>query len=232
MQALIFVLLSLIVLMLMVKGMMILWHKMHALVGIEVGHPRESLLLPYQQGVPVPPPIDSTSKVSAKLPAGNRHPTKPKKSRHRYWQTRHGNIHPLHCLTGVDVQKLDRMPKQAVMLLVTINERVAQYITWQQQSQVDAPNTVQTHWLTEKQFVIERLVNQTIPEAVNQYDQLARFSPQRLTQPIHDTMTAGDILIAVLQTVDIQLVDVLDEAFHQASTQLATTYRYVKTRTL
>lgn len=236
MQAIIFVLLCLGCLMLLIKGVIVAWHKMHALVGIEVGHPQEALLLPYQKLQSLP--VSVTHSRSAYQPMTR---VKSKKLRQRahqqrqsYWQTRYGRIQPLHYLTNVTVEQLNLMPKQAVELLVSINERMAQYTAWQQQSQTNAthPNgTTLTNWLTEKQFVIDRLISQTIPEAVNQYDQLARFSPQRLSQPIHDDMTAGEVLTAVLQAVDRQMDEMLDEVFIQASSQLATTYRYVKTRT-
>lgn len=219
----ILVLFSLVCVMLLIKSIIVLWHKMHALVGIEVGHPQEAFLLPYQNLQAIPMSITAQSSIE------------PKKSRHRYWQTPYGRIYPLHCLTGVNAKHLTLMPKKAIELLVSINERAAQYLTWHQQSQQSTKQQVigatLTNWLTEKQFVIERLINQTIPEAVNQYDQLARFSPQRLSQPIHDDLTAGEVLIAVLQTVDEQIKRVLDEVFIQAGSQLATTYRYVKTRT-
>ena len=219
----ILVLFSLVCVMLLIKSIIVLWHKMHALVGIEVGHPQEAFLLPYQNLQAIPMSITAQSSIE------------PKKSRHRYWQTPYGRIHPLHCLTGINAKHLTLMPKKAIELLVSINERAAQYLTWHQQSQQSTKQQVigatLTNWLTEKQFVIERLINQTIPEAVNQYDQLARFSPQRLSQPIHDDLTAGEVLIAVLQTVDEQIKRVLDEVFIQAGSQLATTYRYVKTRT-
>lgn len=223
MQTAIFVLIGVLMVMLLIKGLIVIWHKMHAFVGIEVGYPQEAMLLPYQQKVQLSTNISINDAQMAKI--------NPRKSRHRYWKTPYGNIHPLHCLTGVDVDKLCLMPQQAVQTLVAINERVAQYLSWQQQSHTQADGTTLTNWLTEKQFVIERLISHTIPEAVSQYDQLARFSPQRLNQPIHDNMTAGELLVGVLQTVERQINELLDDVFHQTSLQLTTTYRYVKTRT-
>lgn len=222
----------LLVLAVLLKGLLVLWHKMHALVGIEVGYPTEALLLTHQQGVVVPANLPSESRLALSPFAQPKN--RLKKSRQSYWHTRHGNIPSLVYLTGVNIDNIDRMPTQAVNILISINERLAQYLSWQQQSQTPSNATGTTltqNWLTEKQFVIERLITQTIPEAVAQYDQLARFNPQRLSQPIHDDMTAGEMLVAVLTAVDEQLLGVLDEIFEQASSQLATTYRYVKART-
>lgn len=231
MSLLIIGLVWLLILAVVLKGVIVLWHKMHAFVGIEVGYPTEALLLPYQQGVAVPANVASQHPSALLLSQPNK---RLKKSRPSYWHTRHGNIPSLRYLTGVTIDNIDRMPPQAVTVLISIHERLAQYLSWQQQAQTASNatgSTLSNNWLTEKQFVIERLIQQTIPEAVNQYDQLAHFNPQRLSQPIHDNMTAGEILVAVLQTVDEQLVGVLDEIFVQASSQLTTTYRYIKART-
>lgn len=230
MGLLIIALVWLLILAVLLKGLLVLWHKMHALVGIEVGYPNEALLLSHQPSVAVPVNVPSKSKLA--LSPLNQPKTRLKKSRQPYWHTRHGNIPSLVYLTGVNVDNIDRMPSQAVNVLISINERLAQYLSWQQQAQSNATDSTLTqNWLTEKQFVIERLITQTIPEAVAQYDQLARFNPQRLSQPIHDDMTAGEMLVAVLRAVDEQLLGVLDETFEQASLQLASTYRYVKSRT-
>lgn len=218
----------LLVLAVLLKGLLVLWHKMHALVGIEVGYPNEALLLTHQQGVVVPANLPSESRLALSPFAQPKN--RLKKSRQHYWHTHHGNIPSLVYLTGVNIDNVDRMPSQAVNILISINERLAQYLSWQQQANATS-STLTQNWPTEKQFVIERLITQTIPEAVAQYDQLARFNPQRLSQPIHDNMTAGEMLVAVLTAVDEQLLGVLDEIFEQASSQLATTYRYVKART-
>ncbi|MFO1365792.1 MAG: hypothetical protein U1E91_06095 [Moraxella sp.] len=44
--------------------------------------------------------------------------------------------------------------------------------------------------MTENKFVVNRLIEQTIPEAVHQYDQIAKYHPSRLNQKIQE-MTAG-----------------------------------------
>ncbi|MFW2177177.1 MULTISPECIES: hypothetical protein [unclassified Moraxella] len=202
----------------------VIWHKMHAFVGIEVGASRHAVLTPkalgYQQGMSVPHSLSRPQAQSqAVLPS--------KKIKQRYWRTRYGNIPSLVYLVGVDMEKIDRMPLSAVEWLVAINDRMANYLAWQQQSD---PQT--GTWLTEKQFVINRLINETLPQAVNQYDQLARFNPQALQQPIHGELNAEQVLINVLQAVHQQLGDLLDELSHQATQQLVTTYRYVKSRTM
>lgn len=81
-----------------------------------------------------------------------------------------------------------------------------------------------------KKFVLDKLISETIPEAVNHYDQLARFNPHQLTQKIYHDMTAGDILIQVLLGVDKQIDELLDELNQQVSQKLATTYHYMKSR--
>lgn len=222
-------LVSLVFVLLLFKGLWSLWHKMHALVGIEVGTPR--LGLGYQQGVALPTRITSQDKLAL--------PTHLKKTtKQTYWRTRYGKVPALRHLS-VTADQLDLMPVEAVQLLGVIDERLSRYAAWQH-NQTNASGKATNHklstnlsqnWLTEKQFVLQRLVEQTIPEAVNQYDQLARFHPQALAQPIHDGMNAAQVLMAVLTEVDGQIDGLLDELSAQVSAQLATTYRYVKTRT-
>ena len=85
--------------------------------------------------------------------------------------------------------------------------------------------------MTENKFVVNRLIEQTIPEAVHQYDQIAKYHPSQLNQKIQGEMTAGEMLIEVLDRVNRQLDELLNEMFHEVSQQFASTYRYVKNRT-
>ena len=125
------------------------------------------------------------------------------------------------------------MPTAAVMLLDTIHDKLIRYQAWQrdQSQSVNQPDHPQTQWLTENKFVVNRLIEQTIPEAVYQYDQIAKYHPSQLNQKIQGEMTAGEILIEVLARVNLQLDELLNEMFHEVSQQFASTYRYVKNRT-
>ena len=125
------------------------------------------------------------------------------------------------------------MPTAAVMLLDTIHDKLIRYQDWQrdQSQSANQPDHSQTQWLTENKFVVNRLIEQTIPEAVYQYDQIAKYHPSQLNQKIQGEMTAGEILIEVLARVNLQLDELLNEMFHEVSQQFASTYRYVKNRT-
>lgn len=224
---------SLIAVLCLIKGLIAVWYKMHALVGIEVGLPHHTMLgVGYQQGIALPTTL--SSRYAEEMPAPSVLPSK--KFKQRYWQTRYGKVPSLTYLKAVNVDKLDMMPVEAVQALVTINDRLARYAAWQQQAshtqQKDDKNqsVLRNNWLTEKQFVLNRLVDQTLPTAINQYEQLARFNPQILNNTIHDGMTPGQLLIAVLIEIDSQLDDLLNELSQQVSHELATTYRYVKAR--
>ena len=127
------------------------------------------------------------------------------------------------------------MPTAAVMLLDTIHDKLIRYQAWQRDqsqsgNQADHQHQ-QTQWLTENKFVVNRLIEQTIPEAVHQYDQIAKYHPSQLNQKIQGEMTAGEMLIEVLDRVNRQLDELLNEMFHEVSQQFASTYRYVKNRT-
>lgn len=194
------------------------WQKMHHLVGIETGlpNPNPSHQLDYRPNQPLP----------SHLPNGE------PLYEPRQWRTKHGKVPAMPQLAGINVDNLNRMPTEAVIILDRIHDKLTRYQAWRQQNtQSTAQGQTPTAWLTERQFVLDKLVNETISEAVNQYDQIARFHPHQLSQIIHDNMTASDMLIAVLQSVDGQIDELLGELYQQASQQLATTYRYVKSRT-
>ena len=136
-------------------------------------------------------------------------------------------------ILDIDGAAIERMPTAAVMLLDTIHDKLIRYQAWQrdQSQSVNQPDHPQTPWLTENKFVVNRLIEQTIPEAVYQYDQIAKYHPSQLNQKIQGEMTAGEILIEVLARVNLQLDELLNEMFHEVSQQFASTYRYVKNRT-
>ena len=207
-----------------------LWYKMHEFVGIEVGTSRyalpynEPLRLSQQSGMAIPNSF-ANDKIFQFQPLAY-----PNSASHRVGNKesrRSQQVIP--AILGIDARRLGRMPTPAVMVLDEIQDKLLRYQAWQQQ-QTELQNQT-TGWLTENKFVINRLIEQTIPEAVNQYDQIAQFHPMQLSQKIYDDMTAGEMLVAVLQQVNQQLNQLLDEMFNEVSQQFATTYRYVKQRT-
>lgn len=208
-----------IILIVMIKLAGKIWHKMHDIVGIEVGQSRYTPQIGYEPPTTLPNTFGSDERLQL---ISQQNPTQTNKK----WQTRHGKIPAMSQLVGITEEKLNLMPTEAVVILDRINGKMLRYTAWQQENSLE-----QTQWLTEKQFVLNRLISQTIPEAVNQYDQLARFSPHQLQQKIHDNLTAGDMLIAVLLEVDKQVDELINELHQMVTNQLATTYRYVKSRT-
>lgn len=220
------VMLTLLVLIVVVYGIWralgAMWQGLHRIAGIETGTPRYALpmasaRLGHEPSVAIPNSFRNDERFQL-LP--------PTQSNSR--RTKHSKTPPMPQLAGVTIECLNRMPTQAVVILDRINDKLTRYQAWRREAQTHT----HTHTaLSEKQFVIDRLIGQTLPEAVQQYDQLARFNPAHLQQPIHDTMTASDILIAVLQQVDAELDGLMAELNHVATNQLATTYRYIKART-
>lgn len=196
------------------------WKKMHEIAGIEVG--TSPLSLPYQETAKIEHQPSTTlptniAKQFERLTADNQ----------QMITTKHGKISPMPLLVGLSVDKINLMPTEAVIILDRIHDKLSRYQAWQQESEATSEEVA---WLTEKKFVLDRLINQTIPEAINHYDQLARFNPYQLTQKIHHDMTASDILIEVLLGVDKQIDDLLNELNHQVSSKLASTYHYMKAR--
>ncbi len=184
------------------------WRKMHEIAGIQAGTPRL-----------VNPPATIENQPEPTTPTEQ--PTTPS-----FWQTKHGRTSAMNYLVGITVEKLNLMPTEAVVILSRINDKMARYTKWQQETKHQSEQ-----WLNEKQFAIQKLIEDSIPTAVQQYDQLARFNPHKLQQKIHGDMTASDILIQVLLEVDNQLDTLHDELYQQTADQLTTTYRYVKSRT-
>lgn len=218
----VFLLFGLVVALLLFRGLWVLWHKMHALVGIEVGTP--ALVLDYQPGMALP----NARLAAQKLPLALGRSQKKSKSltNQVYWRTRHGKIPALHYL-NVSAAQVESLPWEAVQWLLSIDARLARYAAWQH----DQRQALFHNALSEQQFVLQRLADQTVPDAVNQFDQLARFNPNALSQPVCDGMLPAQVLLAVLTDVSRQVDGLLEDASHQVGSQLATTYRYVKTRT-
>lgn len=196
------------------------WRKMHEIAGIEVG--TSPLSLPYQETAKIEHQSSTAlptniAKQFERLTSDNQ----------QMITTKHGKISPMPLLVGLSVDKINLMPTEAVIILDRIHDKLSRYQAWQQESEATSEEVT---WLTEKKFVLDRLIHQTIPEAVNHYDQLARFNPHQLTQKIHHDMTASDILIEVLLGVDKQIDELLNELNHQVSSKLASTYHYMKAR--
>lgn len=144
----------------------------------------------------------------------------------KYWHVKHGKVTPLTHLPSMTAEKIHEVPSEALVILDRINDKMARYMVWRSEL-----NNINETWLTEKQYAINRLINESIPEAVNHYDQLARFDPNRVKHTkINGDMTASDILIDVLQEVDSQLDSLIDELYQQTVHKLASMHRYVKTR--
>lgn len=200
---------------------------MHDIAGIEVGTSRHSL----------PPQISYTPSTAIPNSIGNNldyqlmSSNVLQNSKKNLLKTKHGKMSPMPLFQDLSLEQINRMPTEAVVVLDRIHHKLERYLDWQQAQQSQSQSTQTTAVpLSERRFVLDKLISQTIPEAVNQYDQLARFNPHQLSQKIHDNMTAGDMLIAVLLGVDKQTDELLHELNQQVSSQLATTYHYVKSR--
>lgn len=212
----VFLLIMFVLLVVFKKIVSFCWQKMHEIAGIEVGTPPQAL--PYQPTTAIPNSFGNNLEYQLI-------PQTWQTDKNGAVKTKHGKISPMPLLQGLTVEKINVMPTEAVIILDRIHDKLSRYTAWQQENQ-----QISETWLTEKKFVLDKLISETIPEAVNHYDQLARFNPHQLTQKIHHDMTAGDILIQVLLGVDKQIDELLDELNQQVSQKLATTYHYMKSR--
>ncbi|WP_228284502.1 MULTISPECIES: hypothetical protein [unclassified Psychrobacter] len=142
------------------------------------------------------------------------------------WSLRYGRCPIMtELIDVVNEDTLNAMPIEAVAILDRINNKLKRYRDWS--SELDAKPTQ-----NEKQFVIDKLVNESIPEALYHYEQLLRFSPHRTkNSTTHDKMSARDILIDLFLEIDYELDELLDELHQTVLNRLASTHRYVKSRT-
>lgn len=210
------------------------WYKLHEIAGIEVGMSQYSLppspvskqplRLAYQANTPIPNTFGSDRRFGL-LPHTVKSKQKVTSPKTRLRRQRYA----AQAILGIDRAAIERMPTAAVILLDDINDKLIRYQEWQheQSQQLDQ----QTQWLTENKFVLSRLIEQTIPEAVSQYDQIAKYHPSQLAEKIHGEMNAGEMLTEVLARVNNQLDELLNDLFQDVSQQFASTYRYVKNRT-
>ncbi len=144
------------------------------------------------------------------------------------WYLKHGRCPIMTELVDVvDEATLNAMPIEAVAILDRINSKLKRYREWSSEL-----NDQQQQQHNERQFVIDKLVSESIPEALSHYEQLQRFSPHRTkNNTIQGKMTAGDLLTDLFLEVDYELDELLDELHQTVMNRLASTHRYVKSRT-
>lgn len=136
----------------------------------------------------------------------------------------HGNSMPAVQLSRDDMAALSPIAQQ---LLWHINDKLQRYHDWCN----TAPNDQATRPLSEAQFVLNRLLQDTLPNALQRYLQLARYTPEHLRATTADNLSADDMLIKILQQTEHQLDTLLAERHADTVAQLATDYRYVQART-
>ena len=144
------------------------------------------------------------------------------------WYLKHGRCPIMTELVDVvDEATLNAMPIEAVAILDRINSKLKRYREWSGEL-----NDQQQQQQNERQFVIDKLVSESIPEALHHYEQLQRFSPHRTkSNTVQGKMTAGDLLTDLFLEVDYELDELLDELHQTVMNRLASTHRYVKSRT-
>ena len=144
------------------------------------------------------------------------------------WYLKHGRCPIMTELVDVvDEATLNAMPIEAVAILDRINGKLKRYREWSSEL-----NEQQQQQHNERQFVIDKLVSESIPEALHHYEQLQRFSPHRTkNNMVQGKMTAGDMLTDLFLEVDYELDELLDELHQTVMNRLASTHRYVKSRT-
>ena len=144
------------------------------------------------------------------------------------WYLKHGRCPIMTELVDVfDTATLNAMPIVAVAILDRINGKLKRYREWSSEL-----NEEQQQQHNERQFVIDKLVSESIPEALHHYEQLQRFSPHRTkNNMVQGKMTAGDMLTDLFLEIDYELDELLDELHQTVMNRLASTHRYVKSRT-
>ncbi len=144
------------------------------------------------------------------------------------WYLKHGRCPIMTELVDVvDEATLNAMPIEAVAILDRINGKLKRYREWSSEL-----NEQQQQQHNERQFVIDKLVSESIPEALHHYEQLQRFSPHRTkNNMVQGKMTAGDMLTDLFLEIDYELDELLDELHQTVLNRLALTHRYVKSRT-
>ncbi|MFC6381910.1 hypothetical protein [Psychrobacter glacincola] len=144
------------------------------------------------------------------------------------WFLKHGRCPIMTELVDVvDEAALNAMPIEAVAILDRINGKLKRYREWSSEL-----NDEQQQQHNERQFVIDKLISESIPEALHHYEQLQRFSPHRTKNNVgQGKMTAGDMLTDLFLEIDYELDELLEELHQTVMNRLASTHRYVKSRT-
>ena len=144
------------------------------------------------------------------------------------WFLKHGRCPIMTELVNVvDEAALNAMPIEAVAILDRINGKLKRYREWSSEI-----NDEQQQQHNERQFVIDKLISESIPEALHHYEQLQRFSPHRTKNNVgQGKMTAGDMLTDLFSEIDYELDELLEELHQTVMNRLASTHRYVKSRT-
>jgi len=144
------------------------------------------------------------------------------------WFLKHGRCPIMTELVNVvDAATLNAMPIEAVAILDRINSKLKRYREWSSEL-----NDEQKQQHNERQFVIDKLISESIPEALLHYEQLQRFSPHRTkNNVVQGKMTAGDMLTDLFLEIDYELDELLEELHQTVMNRLASTHRYVKSRT-
>ena len=160
----------------------------------------------------------------AQMRPGNRPPFDPD----TLWFLKHGRCPIMTELVNVvDEAALNAMPIEAVAILDRINGKLKRYREWSSEL-----NDEQQQQHNERQFVIDKLISESIPEALHHYEQLQRFSPHRTKNNVgQGKMTAGDMLTDLFLEIDYELDELLEELHQTVMNRLASTHRYVKSRT-
>ena len=144
------------------------------------------------------------------------------------WYLKHGRCPIMTELVDVvDAATLNAMPIEAVAILDRINSKLKRYREWSSEL-----NAEQQQQHNERQFVIDKLVSESNPEALHHYEQLQRFNPHRTkNKKKKKKMTAGDMLTDLFLDIDYELDELLEELHQTVMNRLASTHRYVKSRT-
>lgn len=159
--------------------------------------------------------------------AAMRSPNRPPFDPDTLWYLKHGRCPIMtELIDVVDEATLNAMPIEAVAILDRINGKLKRYRDWS----VELNDQQQQH--NERQFVIDKLVSESIPEALHHYEQLLRFSPHRTkNNTVQGAMSARDMLTDLFLEIDYELDELLDELHQTVLNRLASTHRYVKSRT-
>ena len=160
----------------------------------------------------------------AQLRPSNRPPFDPD----TLWYLKHGRCPIMTELVNVvDDATLNAMPIEAVAILDRINGKLKRYREWSSEL-----NEEQQQQHNERQFVIDKLISESIPEALHHYEQLQRFSPHRTkNSTVQGKMTAGDMLTDLFLEIDYELDELLEELHQTVMNRVASSHRYVKSRT-